>query len=331
MAVFLYIKQILDAFDGNIYAICILVLFLLLIFNYLKRVFFQESRKELSEELEMIKEQLKKTENESGKKDIEIEQLVKTKNLLSNSNKELNIAISEYQEKYSALYKELSESNTKSKVFEQQLLAYRLSPHLLKNLLNKTFLENKIDFDFNKIEPSFRFFGQNFFSTKRLEKSISKFNNNLSESLTLIIDILNYLTYGIMVDNIHIDTEITHLIKFCKLIELNKGIKIEIDNRLYQSSLYIPPSLLFNFVDNALKHGYFGSDKQMKISLSYTNKLFEYKVMTPIHPEMNSKKILGGIGDSDFEKSLKLTKKDAFNISNEIINNTYIAKLQMTI
>ncbi|SMO39805.1 hypothetical protein SAMN06265379_101526 [Saccharicrinis carchari] len=345
MAILKVIKEIfVDAFDGNRYAIVALVAIVLLIISYLRKLFVEGANQELENELVDVSKELEKTAFQLSKtieivkgrdvlvekKSGEIKKLICAKDKLYASNQQLNEEITKYQEKYSALYQQLNENNTKSQLKEQQFLGYRLSPHLLKNIINKVFLESKVNFDIHSTKASFSFFGNKYFSAKRLERNIKYFNNDLNESLSLLVEILNYLTYGISADKVHVDMEIAHLTKFCKLIEINKGIKIEIENAIYQSEFDIPPSIFFNFIDNALKHGYFHTNKTLNVHLSYADKMLEYRVVSPIHPKMD-KKVLGGIGNHDFEKLLQRHVNANFTITNEIKMNTYIAKLKIAI
>ncbi|RXQ97406.1 hypothetical protein EO244_00525 [Ancylomarina salipaludis] len=325
-----------DAQDMNGYAIIIIVLLILLVISYLRRKFADSNSENLESEKLAFEQKFKEIEAERYKLQMQVNENQKQIELYQNSENQLRKEICDlkekntnYQDKYSKAYQELLLAKEKFKASENQLHAYRLSPHFLKNLINSAFIESKLRIEDYSIKNCFSLFGFKLYTLNNLKLNLNTYNDKLEKSLTLLIDILNYLIYSHSISNIHLQTEISHLEKFCSLIEMNKNIKVDIITKLNRTDIQVPPTVLFNYIDNAIKHGYF-KKKALKINLTSRQNIFEYSVETPMHPEMNQKKLLGGLGDQEYSKFLDQSS-NTYNISNTIHNNTYIAKLQLTV
>ena len=204
-----------------------------------------------------------------------------------------------------------------------------MSPHFLKNLINKAFIESKLSFENDNLKTSFSILGKKYSTKENLIEQLNLYNKKLDKSLLLLIDTLNYLLYCSSTSKVHLQTETSQLTKFYQLIEINSDIKVEMVNKLDNLNIHITPTILFNYIDNAIKHGYFKT-RPLLINLACINNILHYSVETPLHPKMNHKKVLGGIGNTDFENSLKQNGNE-YEISNEIVNDTYIANLKIAL
>ncbi len=332
-----FLKRLIhDALDMDGQAILIIVLLILLLISYLRRKFADSNSEDLENEKLVFEQKIKVIEGERCKLQMQVNESRKKIELYQNSENELrkNIRIlneekTDYLAKYSKTYQELLLAKEKYKTSENRLQAYRLSPHYLKNLINSTFIDSKLKLEDKAIKSRFSLFGYKFYTLNSFKLHLRGYNDKLEKSLTLLIDILNYLIYSNSISKIHLQTEITHLEKFCSLIEMNKNIKVDIINKLDRTDIQVPPTVLFNYIDNAIKHGYF-KKKALKVSLTSQHNTLEYSVETPMHPEMNQKKLLGGLGDQEYSKFLDQAS-NKYDISNTIHNNTYIAKLQLTV
>lgn len=348
MGILRFLKRLVnDASDMDGYAILIIALIILRIISYFRRRHTESINEDLRKEKQEFEGKIKTSEAEKHKLKNDIIQIRKK---ADSDLKQSHDKIKTYQEKesqfinqiaefknefeiirekYSSSYEQLLHSKESHRDAETRLHSYRLSPHFLKNLINKAFIESKLSFDENDIKTSFSVLGKKFSTKENLIKQLNVYNEKLDKSLLLLIDTLNYLLYSTSAKKVHLQTEISQLEMFCQLIEMHKDIKVEISKNFDDKDFYIPPTILFNYIENAITHGYF-KGKPLQIHLSSQNNIFDYTVTTPLHPEMNSDKVLGGIGNNDFESSLK-RNTDTYELKNEIINNTYVAKLKVKI
>ncbi|WP_320018195.1 hypothetical protein [Labilibaculum manganireducens] len=355
MNILRFFKRLInDAIDMDGNAILIIALIILLIISYFRRKSTQWDNEDLNKDILDSKQAIKNTELAKGKLEIDLNQIKKEaenerekfKIDLNKNRKqiesyqknetqfrdqisELKIEFNKIREKYSSSYEQLLHSRENNKATANQLQTYRLSPHFLKNLINKTFIESKLSFDDDDLKTSFSILGKKYSTKENLIDQLKIYNEKLDKSLLLLIDTLNYLLYSSGVTKVHLETETSQLQKFCQLIEINKDIKVEMVSELDNSNFYIPPTILFNYLDNAIKHGYF-KNKPLRIELSCKKNILHYAIETPLHPKMDPEKILGGIGNTDFENSIN-RNSNTYEISNEIVNNTYIANLKIAL
>jgi len=355
MSILRFFKRLVnDASDMDGNAILIIALIILLIISYFRRKSTQLAMEDLDKGLQDSEQKIKnavnakekleadlnqikketKSEREKFKIDInknriQIESYQKSETQFKNQITELKNEFNKIRGKYSNSYEQLLHSKENHKATATQLQVYRLSPHFLKNLINKAFIESKLSFDDEDLKTSFSILGKRYSTKENLVEQLKIYNEKLDKSLELLIDTLNYLLYSSSATKVHLQTEMSQLKKFCQLIELNKDIKVEILSELANLNINIPPTILFNYIDNAIKHGYF-KDSPLLIKLSYINNILHYSVETPLHPKMNTEKVLGGIGNTDFENSINQNSNE-YEISNEIINNTYVAKLKIVL
>jgi len=326
-------RLITDAQNFDTYAITIILLTILLLISYFRRNIIKSNMNDLLKEKQNLKNKLFQSQSEANNLSQKLtESLNKNKAyeeqeaIFKNKISEIKKELYSIREKYSAIYQQLLLVNESKKNIETQLQSYRLSPHFLKNLINKAFIESKLSFEDDDIKTNFSFFGRKYSRKENLAKQLELYKEKLDKSLILLIDILNYLLYSSGANKVHLQTEKTHLAMFCKLIEMHNNVKVELREKFDKSDIYIQPTILFNFIDNAIKHGYF-KNKPLLIKLSCDGNVLDYSVETPLHPKMNNTK-MGGIGNNDFECFIKRCY-DSYEISNDIIDNTYIAKLKI--
>lgn len=333
---------------GDPLAIGIVILILLLFFSRVGKSFLKSENKEFSDKILKYEEQFKALEIENSKirtqlieRNNNISQLSiqiknKERELKSHQNQEsffknkiddLKNSISDIGKKYTKSYAELINSKQKNIENDVQLKTYRLSPHMLKNFLNKAFLDTRSSLDEKDIKENFSFIGKKYYSLSKLEEIISSNNKDINSNLKLLIDTLDYLIYSSNTTSVHLETELTHIEKFCNLIEIHKGIKIEITKNIINDNISILPTILFNYIDNAIKHGYY-KEKALKINLYCDNKSLRYIVQTPLHSSIDNIKKLGGVGNKDFEENIYAYYDNA-KVTNEIVDNTYIARLNL--
>lgn len=353
----LYSQLIHDASKMNGYAIMIIALIIFLIISYYRRKSAQSAEEEsktnnqqkadeinaIIKESETLKRDYENTKKELIQSNNKIRELILTINnnqseiskyqgqqdeYKSNISK-LKDTTNKIRHKFSQSYEELLHAREDKKNKENQLRAYQLSPHILKNFLNKAFLESKMSFEDSFSEVSFSFFGIKFYSSNKIKKAILKNNEIINTSIPLLIGTLDYLIYSNTTNKVHLEIEISQLENFCRLIEIQKGIKIEIIKNIETNINNISPTILFNYIDNAIKHGYYKS-RGIKINLNCIQNKLRYTVETPIHKDTDENKILGGIGNKDFEQNLK-TSDNKYKVSNKIVENTYIAELQLNL
>lgn len=345
MQIFIFIGDIFTrAFDGEAYPIIILALTLFLIISYFKRILLKDSEEELYKTIDInnkllfdkenvINEYKKKlgiAESDIKNQNTKIESLNNQNNTFKKNEIGYNDRIKLLQDKYSSIYREYNLHKNTSKNETSKLRSFQISPHFLKNLLNKAFLESEISLN-NNLKHSFSLFGRKYFSLKKIQKGIDIHNKTLTELLLLLTDILEYFLYGIQAPKVHIDIELDKLNKFCRLIELNKGIRIIFDKSINNHHIYIPPTILFNYIDNAIKHGYFNKNNTINIKLQIDNNKLEYIVTTPLHPKMDSSKAIGGNGTEDFKKCFEYYENSDYLVTSEVIENKHIAKLNITL
>jgi len=333
---------------GDPLAIGVVVLIILLFFSRTGKSLLKSENKEFSEKLLKYEEQFKALEIENSKiknqlldnndniKHLNIQIKNQEEELKSSKNQEsffkkkitdLKSSVTKINEKYTKSYAELINSKQQNKENDVQLKTYRLSPHMLKNFLNRAFLETKSSFEETEIKENFSVMGKKYYCLSKLEEITSIKNKDINSNLKLLIDTLDYLIYSNTNSSVHLETELTHIEKFCNLIEIHKGIKIEITKNIIVDNISILPTILFNYIDNAIKHGYF-KERALKINLYCDNKSLRYIVQTPLHPSIDNTQKLGGVGNKDFEENIYAYYDNA-KVTNEIMDNTYIARLNL--
>lgn len=344
-----------DVMHMDAYAIIIVILFILLLMCFIKYLYRSSVRKNLKsnnldlinevEDLNVTNSNLLQTNSELYNQKVQCEQEIKSfKDDLLKVNIEneeykyrqkelvgdlsnLESRLSEIHDKYSKRHSELMCLRNSMNSKDEQLYSFRLSPHFLKNVINNAMLGTKHACDTNSVKPSFSFFGKKFYSIAGMNSQLDFFREKQDRCLKLLIGVLEYLIYSTSADRVSLEMEMLNLRNFCNLLEMHKEMKIDIEKDIKSDDINIPPTILFNYLDNAVKHGYF-KKRALKIKISTSDNVLNYSVETPLNPKKLDKSSLGGIGNNDFEDLLK-RKNYNYTCSACDTKDTYIAKLQI--
>lgn len=199
-----------------------------------------------------------------------------------------------------------------------QAQAPRVNSHFLKNVLFK--IQYKIKQ--HKV-GNFSLFGKDIFIENKNKKEILP-----EDVLHNINGLLDYHVLALNVKNISLKEEISQLKNLTEIIQyLKDDLKIEY-SFTDVDGLKITPTLLFPFVENALKHGALNEKEAfLKINLININNVIVYEVSNYIiNVDKNEKK--DGFGLRFLKNTLGTYYPD-YEIKNEFLDNTYKATLKI--
>ncbi|MCT4637592.1 MAG: hypothetical protein N4A72_07775 [Bacteroidales bacterium] len=336
MAVFIFLNQLwIDALDKDEYAIVLMIAILLLLISYFRRLFIkaqktetEEQNREFKDELNTLKREYDKVKEELLECEKKLKEELANGKRLKDEHNQLQDSFNKLRKRYSENYAELLDANKSKKILEAKSLFYRLSPHFLKNIINTTFLKAKHNIEENNISCSFSFFGIKFYGRRKIDRIVDIYINRINSSLQLLIDLLNYLIYSTSVKEISIDVEIKYLKCFCELLAINRGIKVDFIENIDDRNISIPPTILFYYIDNAIKHGNFKKGCLIIRIEQNGDHILKYSVESPMYSKDNSCNDPGGIGNDDFKKYIDISNLD-IKIDREIVNDVYIAKMDI--
>jgi len=208
------------------------------------------------------------------------------------------------------------------KATQLNLYSFQLSPHFIKNYIAKTTLSSDDKNILEKIRKT-NIGGFTIFKSKNLENALINKNKRINESLNLLVQVLNYLLYSQKNQLIQLKTELIELDHFCKLLEINNNVRFSFSNQIEDDSINIPPTVLFFFIENAVKHGYFKNSNEIFISLNKQNNFLYYQVTNPIFPNKHQNSLeVGGLGNS-------LIQRQNIDFYHEISDHIYMATLKI--
>jgi len=232
--------------------------------------------------------------------------------------------IASTKKKIVALIEENNSLKQELNTAQLNLYSFQLSPHFIKNYITKTFLNYEDENVFNKIRKT-SILGYSIFKSTELEEVIKNKNISLNESLNLLVQVLNYLLYSQKNQLIQLKTELIELAHFFKLLELNNNVRFIFTNHVKDDSINIPPTALFFFIENAVKHGYFKNSNEIFVILNKHQNYLYYQVTNPIFPNKPQKSMdVGGLGNT-------LIKQQNLNYHFEMTDQIFTATLKIKI
>jgi sensor histidine kinase YesM len=197
-------------------------------------------------------------------------------------------------------------------LLELNLLKSQLNPHFLFNALNSIY-------------------------------SLSYHKDDRASGIILkLSDLLQYTLYEANTETVCLEREIIFLLNFIELERArnknNKHTSIELNTEFNEDEIKnvrIAPMLLFNFVENAFKHG-LGSiifNAWVKIFIGFKNKILSLSVKNSYNSAKTAdgfnKEYVGGIGIENTRKRLLLLYPDKHKLEIVIAESTY--KVLLTI
>ena len=268
--------------NEEIEALSLVILVLLIIlgvviirnwYNLYKKRSFRKRNKKLQKQLNVLHDDLNKREEQTHLLSTLKDELSTKKIEVLELNEDLNDLKQQFydtlneKEKEIALQKE--SLNHQKKAYERYVIFKsveanntRLGAHFLKNVISQIYedLEANESRVINLI--GFKF---------QLPKKVTKLPS--IKALKNIFKLLDYNVAALNKETISLEKELEHIHMFLDLISyLKPKAKIELNNKLHQNlktSLQIKPTLLFPFVENALKHGALNEDHSF-ISIELT-------------------------------------------------------------
>jgi len=218
-------------------------------------------------------------------------------------------------EKY-AHYKAIDANNT------------RLGAHFIKNVINHIYLDLE-----EEVKPIMKFLSLSVHNEKKNQKKLS------IAILKKIYELLDYNVAAINRDKVSIKEELLQLENFEKVLEYMKPqAKILLINDLGEKdmeTLKIKPTLLFPFLENALKHGNLNDDNSfvtVQLKKTELNQL-TYKVENSFEEKFGTKEMSG---NSSFGlKALKKLLEVYYPVHNlkhqKTLGETYCSKLTINL
>lgn len=174
----------------------------------------------------------------------------------------------------------------------------------------------------------------------RIKEDYENQYKTLSKSQFLSIDILKtiykLLDYNVDTLNqkkIHLNTEITHINLYLNVIKyLNSNLILKTNLKTEYQDLEIFPTLLFPFIENALKHGNLNSQESiLNIELIIINKTLSYKVSNTSYyqTEDTENENKQGFGLGSLEKTLDTYYPKRYDINLKDNKTEFISILKV--
>jgi len=204
---------------------------------------------------------------------------------------------------------------------EVQASNTRLGAHFLKNVLFGIQKEYE-----NQSKHKFSFFGKTILIEEKKKKALLP-----SEILPKLNRLLDYNVSTINERKISLSEEVDHIKVFLEIITFLKP-KLKISHNLNDNYdiFKISPTLLFPFVENALKHGDSNSDTSfLQLDLSVLENSLSYQVTNSAF-NTKSEKTHQNFGLESLEKALKTYYKE-YDLDCNLNTNQFIATLKVTL
>ncbi len=154
---------------------------------------------------------------------------------------------------------------------------YYITSYFENERLKSKITETELNMLKSQIHPHFLFNTLNNIYTLSLETK----NEKVSESIMKLSDILRYTLYGCNTKFILLEREIDLIEGYIELEKLRySNLDLECEFPKNISNVYVPPLILFTFVENAFKHGTSKAIKGqwLKIKLSVKGKTLHFFV-----------------------------------------------------
>lgn len=194
--------------------------------------------------------------------------------------------------------------------------------------LQKIQLRTELNFLKSQIQPHF------FFNTLNNLYSLSLEKSDIAPSVILkLSDIMQYVLYDVQEPKVRLFNELKYINNYIDLERLRFGedIDVTIDIEGEIEDINLPPLLLLPFIENCFKHGEKKNNVvRINISFKVISDFLEFRVMNNfVTKEENS--LRHGIGNKNVIRRLELLYKTKFELSTEIIEDTYNVFLKIPI
>lgn len=183
---------------------------------------------------------------------------------------------------------------------ELQYLRYQLQPHFFFNSLN------------------------NIYSLVDIAPEKAK------ESIHSLSKLMRFLLYESNTPEVSITKEIEFMTTYIELMKLRFSEKTTITYSFpnVKEHVMIPPLLFISLVENAFKHGVSATKKsEIDFEMTYDENELVFMSINNYFPKSTIDKSGSGIGLVNLDKRLLLLFKDHYELSTEVKEGKYIAKL----
>jgi len=170
---------------------------------------------------------------------------------------------------------------------ELQILKSQISPHFLFNTLNSIYqLSEKND-------------------------------ENTSETIMQLSNMLRYMLYHTDDDKIHIEHEIQFLRDYLHLVQVRFGQTVKLTYEIMEINepYKIVPLILLPFIENAIKHGPDRSriDAWISLSLILDEGMLQFEISNGVNRD-STKAVSGGLGIQNVKRRLELWYHDKYTL-----------------
>jgi len=302
------------AFVIIVFVIIFIFLFLRNFWNMIQKRRFKSKFKNLSLEYDILKNSNRLLEQSKS-------QLTSKYRELQSINNEIITKKEGFKKKIENFEHERHFFNEKIKHTKVQASNNRLGAHFLKNVLNKIQEEYK-----EQTLSKFDLFGKSFIIEKKDKKKL------LPENILIKLNaLLDYMVSTINTSSIDINDEIIHVKIFLEIIKYIKP-NLALTNNLKKnySKTMVSPTLLFPFLENALKHGDLNNnDSFLSIDFVILKNKVSYEVRNS-SININEKENNQGFGLESLENALSTYYKD-YDLEFREDNNEFISSLTVEI
>jgi len=194
--------------------------------------------------------------------------------------------------------------------------------------LDKSRLENELNFLKGQINPHFLFNTLNNLYAFALEKS-----NKVPDFILKLSEMLRYMLYECNEKYVALEKEVKYLQNYIELQKIRVEERGEIIFNVsgQTGELRIAPSLLINLVENCFKHSVDGSidDILVKLDLKIEDNVLSFYTENNVAETTVPKDVNEGIGLSNVRKRLEILYPGKYTL--ELIPNgpTFLTKLEL--
>lgn len=190
-------------------------------------------------------------------------------------------------------------------------------------------LRTELDFLKSQMQPHF------FFNTLNNLYALALAKSDDTPSVILkLSDIMEYILYDVRATHVRLFDAITYINNYIDLERLRFGedIESEIDISGEIDEISIPPLLFLPFIENCFKHG-IKKNNNVKIKIEFINEHNEYLIfkVENTFSKGSDERIKHGIGNKNVRRRLELLYNSKFELSTEVIENTYKVFLKIPI
>ncbi len=152
-----------------------------------------------------------------------------------------------------------------------------------------------------------------------------------SASINKLSEILDYVLYRCNTKFVLLSNEIKLLRNYIELEKLRYDNRLEVTflNQI-ENDLEIPPLILLSLVENAFKHGAGEDSGSPKIDIEVSNikELFVFRISNTVSSDYEHQN-KGTIGLPNIKKQLDLIYNEAYNLSIENLENSFVVLLEI--